>query len=49
MLTFEIFSLDDNYLDWMITTQLDDNYVVTLMYGFIGIEGNFVYMVDDVS
>ena len=26
MLTFEIFSLDDNYLDWMITTQLDDNY-----------------------
>ena len=26
MLTFEIFQLDDNYLDWMITTQLDDNY-----------------------
>ena len=26
MLTFEIFSLDDNYPDWMITTQLDDNY-----------------------
>ena len=26
MLTFEILSLDDNYLDWMITTQLDDNY-----------------------
>ena len=26
MLIFEIFSLDDNYLDWMITTQLDDNY-----------------------
>ena len=26
MLTFEIFLLDDNYLDWMITTQLDDNY-----------------------
>ena len=26
MLAFEIFSLDDNYLDWMITTQLDDNY-----------------------
>ena len=26
MLTFEIFSLDDNYPDWMITGGLDDNY-----------------------
>ena len=40
MLIFEIFSLDDNYPDWMITTQtivvIIQDYPLT--YGFIGIE-----------